>query len=261
MSKVRVLVGTRKGAFILTSDGKREKWDVSGPHFAGWEIFHVKGSPADPNRLYRLAVQWLVWTGHPALERRRQDLGAGGKQICLRRRPRHSPVVRRHAASLGIQAGLASGAVADRSRNRLRRNRRRRPVPLDRRRTELAGTFRPARPRLRTAMAARRRRHVPAHHYSGSQRSPADIHRHLGRRRLPHRRRRQRHGSRSTRASAPNIFPIPTAEVGHCVHRIAMHPSRPRCSSCRSTGTSCAATMPATPGTKSAEICRPTSAS
>ena len=52
MSKVRVLAGTRKGAFILTSDGKREKWDLSGPHFAGWEIFHVKGSPVDPNRLY-----------------------------------------------------------------------------------------------------------------------------------------------------------------------------------------------------------------
>src|SRR6202521_1713991 len=52
MSKVRVLVGTRKGAFILTSDGKREKWDISGPHFAGWEMYHLKGSPADPNRIY-----------------------------------------------------------------------------------------------------------------------------------------------------------------------------------------------------------------
>ena len=52
MSGVRVLVGTRKGAFILTSDGKREKWEVSGPHFAGWEIYHMKGSPADPNRIY-----------------------------------------------------------------------------------------------------------------------------------------------------------------------------------------------------------------
>ena len=52
MSKVRLLVGTRKGAFILTSDGKRENWQVSGPHFAGWEIYHAKGSPADPNRLY-----------------------------------------------------------------------------------------------------------------------------------------------------------------------------------------------------------------
>src|SRR4030081_479473 len=52
MSGVRLLVGTRKGAFVLTSDGKREKWDVSGPHFAGWEVYHVKGSPVDPNRLY-----------------------------------------------------------------------------------------------------------------------------------------------------------------------------------------------------------------
>ena len=61
MSNVRVLVGTRKGAFILTSDGKREKWDVSGPHFAGWEIYHLKGSPADPNRLY--ASQTSGWFG------------------------------------------------------------------------------------------------------------------------------------------------------------------------------------------------------
>jgi len=61
MSKVRVLVGTRKGAFILESDGKREKWDVSGPHFAGWEIYHLKGSPVDPNRLY--ASQTSGWFG------------------------------------------------------------------------------------------------------------------------------------------------------------------------------------------------------
>ncbi len=61
ISGVRVLVGTRKGAFILTSDAKRERWDVSGPHFAGWEIYHVKGSPADPNRLY--AAQSSGWFG------------------------------------------------------------------------------------------------------------------------------------------------------------------------------------------------------
>src|SRR3984893_3478094 len=61
MSKVRLLVGTRKGAFVLTSDGKREKWKVNGPHFAGWEIYHVKGSPVDPNRLY--ASQTSAWFG------------------------------------------------------------------------------------------------------------------------------------------------------------------------------------------------------
>jgi photosystem II stability/assembly factor-like uncharacterized protein len=52
MSSVRVLVGTRKGAFVMTSDGKREKWEIDGPHFTGWEIYHVKGSPVDQNRLY-----------------------------------------------------------------------------------------------------------------------------------------------------------------------------------------------------------------
>ena len=61
MSRVRVLVGTRKGAFVLESDGKRERWDVSGPHFGGWEIYHLKGSPADPNRLY--ASQSSGWFG------------------------------------------------------------------------------------------------------------------------------------------------------------------------------------------------------
>jgi photosystem II stability/assembly factor-like uncharacterized protein len=63
MSKtgVRVLVGTRKGAFILTSDAKREKRDVSGPHFAGFELYHLKGSPVDPNRIY--ASQCSGWFG------------------------------------------------------------------------------------------------------------------------------------------------------------------------------------------------------
>jgi photosystem II stability/assembly factor-like uncharacterized protein len=61
MSRVRVLVGTRKGAFVLTSDGKRQNWDVSGPHFGGWEMYHLKGSPAEPNRLY--ASQSSGWFG------------------------------------------------------------------------------------------------------------------------------------------------------------------------------------------------------
>jgi photosystem II stability/assembly factor-like uncharacterized protein len=61
MSQVRVLVGTRKGAFILTSDGKREKWDISGPHFTGWEMYHLKGSPVDPDRIY--ASQSSGWFG------------------------------------------------------------------------------------------------------------------------------------------------------------------------------------------------------
>ena len=82
MSSVRVLVGTHKGAFILTSDGKREKWEVSGPHFAGWEMYHLKGSPADPNRLY--ASQTSGWFGQ--IIQRSSDGGKtwetpGGEQV------------------------------------------------------------------------------------------------------------------------------------------------------------------------------------
>jgi photosystem II stability/assembly factor-like uncharacterized protein len=72
MSGVRVLAGTRKGAFVLTSDAKRERWDVSGPHFAGWEMYHVTGSPADPSRLY--ASQSTGWFGQ--LIQRSDDGGA-----------------------------------------------------------------------------------------------------------------------------------------------------------------------------------------
>jgi photosystem II stability/assembly factor-like uncharacterized protein len=61
MSGVRVLVGTRKGAFVLTSDGKRGGWDVTGPHFGGWEIYHLKGSPVNPDRVY--ASQSSGWFG------------------------------------------------------------------------------------------------------------------------------------------------------------------------------------------------------
>ena len=72
MSKVRVLVGTHKGAFILTSDGKRQKWDVAGPLFGGWEVYHMKGSAVNPDRIY--ASQTSGWFGQ--LVQRSDD---GGK--------------------------------------------------------------------------------------------------------------------------------------------------------------------------------------
>lgn len=61
MSRVRVLVGTRKGAFILTADAGRATWQVDGPHFPGWEMYHLKGSPFDPDRIY--ASQSSGWFG------------------------------------------------------------------------------------------------------------------------------------------------------------------------------------------------------
>lgn len=72
MTGVRVLVGTRKGAFILTSDGKRDRWKVAGPYFGGWEMYHIKGSPVDPNRLY--ASQSNAWFGQ--IIQRSDDGGA-----------------------------------------------------------------------------------------------------------------------------------------------------------------------------------------
>ena len=77
MTGVRVLVGTRKGAFVLTSDGARENWEVAGPHFGGWEIYHVAASPADPDRLY--AAQHTAWFGQ--LVQRSDDGGVNWRPV------------------------------------------------------------------------------------------------------------------------------------------------------------------------------------
>lgn len=72
MPEVRVLVGTRKGAFVLTADAARRDWRIEGPHFGGWEVMHVNASPADPSRLY--ASQWTGWHGQIV-----QRSGDGGR--------------------------------------------------------------------------------------------------------------------------------------------------------------------------------------
>jgi len=77
MSGVRVLVGTRKGAFLLTSDERRQDWQVSGPQFAGWEVYHVAGSPVDPDRLY--ASQATGWYGQ--VIQRSDDGGASWQPV------------------------------------------------------------------------------------------------------------------------------------------------------------------------------------
>jgi hypothetical protein len=72
MAQVRLLVGTRKGAFLLTADGARKNWKIDGPHFAGWEVYHMKGSLVDPNRIY--ASQSSSWSGQ--VMQRSDDGGA-----------------------------------------------------------------------------------------------------------------------------------------------------------------------------------------
>ena len=192
MSGVRVLVGTRKGAFVLTSDGSAQELGRQRPALRGLGDLPPQGIAGRSQSHLRVAVERLVRSGHAALERRRQDLGAGRQQVRLRRRARHAPVVRRHAAPLGVQARVAPRAVADRSRHGVRRRRGRRAVPVHRRRAELARAARPARPRLRLAVGAGRRRPVPAHDPARPDEPEAHVHRDLGGRRLPHRRRRRR---------------------------------------------------------------------
>ena len=229
MSRVRVLVGTRKGAFILTSDGKREKWDVSGPHFAGWEIYHMKGSPADPNRIY--ASQTSGWFGqiiqrsddggktwqqpgrrgqaHPAEAcRRARATNLSTTRPPNRQAAHHAPVVRRHAASLGIQARLAPRAVAHRSRHGLRGNRRRRAVPLRPTAAKLAGTCRAARPRHRPANGSRARAACACTPIIlDPEQSEANLHRHFGGGRVSHRRWRQDLEADQSAGCIRNTFP------------------------------------------------------
>ena len=94
MTAVRVLVGTRKGAFVLTSDGKRKQWNVSGPHFGGWEIYHMKGSPVDANRIY--ASQTSSWFGQ--VIQRSDD---GGKTWFQPGTPKDAPTTTPEGMPLG----------------------------------------------------------------------------------------------------------------------------------------------------------------
>ncbi len=190
MSGVRLLVGTRKGAFVLTADGTRREWRVSGPHFAGWEMYHLKGSPADPNRLY--ASQSSGWFGQ--LIQRSDDGGATWTPVSNvfaydgvpgthqwydgTPHPWEFKRVWHLEPSLTdpdiVYAGVEDAALfktADGGHSW----------------QELPGL---RGPRLRTALAARRRRVVPAHGHPRSVRRSAHLRRDLRRRGVPQRRRR-----------------------------------------------------------------------
>ena len=227
MSGVRVLVGTRKGAFVLTSDGKRERWDVSGPHFGGWEIYHLKGSPADPNRLY--ASQSSGWFGQ--LIQRSND---GGKTW--------EPVGNKFVYD-GVP-GTHQWYDGTPHPWEFKRVWHLEPSLTDPD-TVYAGVEDAA--LFRSTDGGQTWQELPGlrGHGSGPRWQPgagglclhtilldptqprADLHRHLGGGRLPHRRRRQDVAADQPAACSREYIPDPNAEVGHCVHRIAMHPSRP----------------------------------
>ena len=250
MSKVRVLVGTRKGAFILSADGKREKWEVSGPHFAGWEIYHLKGSPADPNRLY--ASQTSGWFGQ--IIQRSSDGGktwetpGGGlkppstRAACRAARATNSPMtpLPRPASLLPRINGMtarsipgnssASGISSLRSPIRTRSTREWKTPRCSAPRTaprpgtsspdcaatapDPSGNRAPAACACTPSFSIRR---IPS---GSTSRFPLRAHFAPTTAAKP--------GSRSTRDCARSTFPIPTAEVGHCVHHIAMQPETSR---------------------------------
>ena len=227
MSGVRVLVGTRKGAFILTSDGKREKWDVSGPHFAGWEIYHLKGSPADPNRLY--ASQSSGWFGQ--MIQRSND---GGKTW--------EPVGNKFVYD-GVP-GTHQWYDGTPHPWEFKRVWHLEPSLTDPD-TVYAGVEDAA--LFRTTDGGQTWHELPGlrGHGTGPHWQPGAggmcLHTILLDPEQPRRASSSpspppapsapttaaKPGSRSTTACAPQYIPDPTAEVGHCVHRIAMHPSRP----------------------------------
>ena len=258
MSTVRVLVGTRKGAFILTSDGKRKDWQVSGPHFAGWEIYHMKGSPVDPDRIY--ASQTSGWFGQllqcsndggktwqqPGVEpeeaapsqppaksnRFLYDVSAEtGKPLTTHQwydgtqHPWEFKRVWHLEPSLTdaetVYAGVEDAALF-------------RSTDGGENWHELAG--------LRghgtgPALAAGRGRHVPAHHHSRPHQSGPDVHRHLGGRSVPHRRRR--HHLEADQQGAGLELHARSDGRGRPLRAPRGHASArgPACSSCRSTGT------------------------
>jgi photosystem II stability/assembly factor-like uncharacterized protein len=226
MSGVRLLVGTRKGAFLLTADGKRARWDVNGPHFAGWEMYHLKGSPVDPNRLY--ASQCSGWFGQQI-----QRSDDGGKTW--------APVDNKFA----YDGATGTHQWYDGTQHpwEFKRVWHLEPSLTDPD-TVLAGVEDAA--LFRTTDGGKSWQELPGlrNHGSGSKWMPGaggmGLHTIL---QDPTRKDRV-----FVAISAAGVFrtddagttwrpvnkglrsdfmPEPTAEVGHCVHRIAMHPSRP----------------------------------
>src|SRR5919112_1875152 len=195
MSKVRVLVGTRKGAFVLTADAKRERWDVSGPHFAGWEIYHLKGSPADPDRLF--ASQCSSWFGQ--IIQRSDD---GGKTW-------HQPGTAPGEPTTtpdGMPKGESNKFVYDTSPETGR------PLTTHQ---HYDGTQRPW--EFKRVWHLEPSLSDPEVVYAGVEDAALF---------------RSTDGAQTWRPTNRGLksqyeLPDSDAEVGHCVHRIAMHPSRP----------------------------------
>ena len=240
MSSVRVLVGTRKGAFILTADGKRRALGRQRPASSpAGRSTTSKARRSIPNRIY--ASQSSGWFGQ--MIQRSDDGGktwdAGRQQVRLRRRARHASMVRRHAASRGSSS--ASGISSRRSTDPDTVYAGVEDAALFR--STDGGTDRGRNlPGLRghgtgPDVAAGRGRHVPAHDPARSDEPAADVHRHLGRRRVSHRRRRRDLEADQPRPAFGSTFPIPTPRSATACTASPCTRRGRACCSCRSIGT------------------------
>src|SRR5579885_543212 len=240
MSKVRVLVGTRKGAFICESDGKRARWDIRGPHFPGWEIYHIKGSPADPARIY--ASQSSGWFGQ--IIQRSSDGGntweiPGGEQMPAGPMP---PAKSNKFVYEGVP-GAHQWYDGTQHPWEFKRVWHLKPSLADPD-TVYAGVEDAA--LFQSTDGARNWKELSGlrQHNTGPQWQPGAggmcLHTILLDPANPHRMYvaisaagafRTDDGGATwkpiTKGLRSQYIPDPTAEVGHCVHRIAMHPSRP----------------------------------
>jgi photosystem II stability/assembly factor-like uncharacterized protein len=246
MSTVRVLVGTKKGAFILTADGKRQKWEISGPFFAGWEIYHMKGSPKDPNRIY--ASQTSGWFGQ--IIQRSDD---GGKTWSIpggEKMPEPGPpteVSNKFVYDTSAETGkpLTTHQWYDGTQHPWEFKRVWHLEPsLDDPNTVYAGVEDAA--MFRTTDGAKSWHEMAGMrgHGTGPQWAPGaggmGLHTILIDPKNPRRMYiaissagtfRTDDGGKTwkviTKGLRSNYIPDPAAEIGHCIHRIVLHPSRP----------------------------------
>jgi hypothetical protein len=166
-----------------------------------------------------LAGHELVRPAHPALRRRRHDLGGGREPVRLRRRPRHAPLVRArvwHLEPSPADPDTVYAGVEDAALFRSTDGGRTWQELPGLRCHESAPTWQPGAGGLclHTILLDPV---VPGRLFAAISSA--------GTFRTDDGGRTWRPINRGLRSEQ---IPNPTAEVGHCVHRIAMHPARPR---------------------------------